>query len=46
MTDGERPAYRAWDAGVGDEDSPLDRSIATTRDVIWPLYRLDPWFDR
>ena len=35
-----------WDAGVGDEDDPLDRAVAATRRAVLPLHGLDPLHDR
>lgn len=42
MTDGGTPAHRAWDAGEGDPDDPLDRAVAATRRAAFPEHGLDP----
>jgi acetoin utilization protein AcuC len=42
LTDGAKPVYRAWDAGEGDPDSPLDRAVAATRRAVFPEHGLDP----
>jgi acetoin utilization protein AcuC len=41
LTDGVEPTYRAWDAGEGDPDDPLDRAIAATRRAVFPEHGLD-----
>lgn len=41
FTDGVEPSYRAWDAGEGDPDDPLDRAIAATRRAVFPEHGLD-----
>ncbi len=46
MTDGVAATYRAWDAGEGDPDDPLDRAIAATRRAVFPEHGLDPWDPR
>jgi acetoin utilization protein AcuC len=46
LTDGAEPAYRAWDAGEGDPDDPVDRAIAATRRAVFPEHGLDPWDPR
>jgi acetoin utilization protein AcuC len=40
------PAWQRWDAGEGDPDDPLDRSVAATRRAVLPLHGLDPFYDR
>lgn len=40
------PVWVPWDAGEGDPDDPLDRSIAATRRAVLPLHGLDPVVDR
>ncbi len=40
------PDYEPWDAGDGDEEDPLDRSVAATRRAVLPLLGLDPMIDR
>jgi acetoin utilization protein AcuC len=40
------PEHEPWDAGGGDDDDPLDRSIAATRREVLPLHGLDPMMDR
>ncbi len=42
LTDGGTAEYRAWDAGEGDPDDPLDRAIAATRRAVFPEHGLDP----
>jgi acetoin utilization protein AcuC len=42
LTDGVHPTYRAWDAGEGDPDDPVDRAIAATRRAVFPEHGLDP----
>jgi acetoin utilization protein AcuC len=42
LTDGADPRYRAWDAGEGDPDDPVDRAIAATRRAVFPEHGLDP----
>ncbi|MBA2560726.1 MAG: acetoin utilization protein AcuC [Propionibacteriales bacterium] len=42
LTDGVTPTYRAWDAGAGDPDDPLDRAVAATRRAVFPEHGLDP----
>lgn len=37
------PVWRDWAAGV-DPDDPADRAILATRQAIFPLHGLDPWF--
>lgn len=44
--DGARSTHRPWDAGEGDPDDPLDRSVAQTRRAVLPLHGLDPLTDR
>ncbi len=46
LTDGIPPAYRAWDAGEGDPDDPLDRAVAATRRAVFPEHGLDPYDPR
>jgi acetoin utilization protein AcuC len=41
LTDDAEPAHRAWDAGEGDPDDPVDRAIAATRRSIFPDHGLD-----
>jgi acetoin utilization protein AcuC len=41
MTDGHDTAYDDWTAGY-DPDSWLDRSIARTRQLVFPLHGIDP----
>lgn len=41
MTDGRAPTYRDYSEG-SDPDSWLDRSIAETRDALFPEHGLDP----
>lgn len=40
MTDGFDPSFTEWQPG--DEETPLDRSIAATRREVFPLLGLDP----
>jgi acetoin utilization protein AcuC len=42
LTDGTDPVYRAWDAGEGDSDDPVDRAIAAARRAVFPEHGLDP----
>ena len=42
LTDGAEPTYRAWDAGEGDPEDPVDRAIAATRRAVFPEHGLDP----
>jgi acetoin utilization protein AcuC len=42
LTDGADPTYRAWDAGEGDPDDPVDRAVAATRRAVFPEHGLDP----
>lgn len=42
LTDGATLEFRAWDAGEGDPDSPLDRAVAATRRAVFPEHGLDP----
>jgi len=42
LTDGRQPTYRAWDAGEGDPEDPVDRAIAATRRAVVPEHGLDP----
>ncbi len=42
LTDGATLEYRAWDAGEGDPEDPLDRAIAATRRAVFPEHGLDP----
>jgi acetoin utilization protein AcuC len=42
LTDGTDPVYRAWDAGEGDPDDPVDRAIAAARRAAFPEHGLDP----
>lgn len=44
--DGAPAAYHPWDAGEGDPDDPLDRSVAQTRSAVLPPHGLDPLVDR
>ena len=46
MTDGRRrrPCGGAWAEGY-DPDDPVDRAIMATREAVFPLHGLDPWFD-
>ncbi len=46
LTDGADAAYRAWDAGEGDPDDPVDRAIAATRRAVLPEHGLDPYDPR
>ncbi|HMA47406.1 MAG TPA: acetoin utilization protein AcuC [Frankiaceae bacterium] len=46
LGDGTNPTYLPWDAGDGDPDSQVDRSIARTRHEVLPLHGLDPLVDR
>ncbi len=46
LTDGADAAYRAWDAGEGDPDDPVDRAIAATRRAVFPEHGLDPYDPR
>ena len=46
LTDGIAPTYRAWDAGAGDRDDPIDRAIAATRRAVFPEHGLDPYDPR
>jgi acetoin utilization protein AcuC len=41
LTDGVEPTYRAWDAGEGDPEDPIDRAIAATRRAVFPEHGLD-----
>lgn len=38
--------WQPWDAGEGDPDLALDRSIFATRSAVLPLHGLDPLVDR
>jgi acetoin utilization protein AcuC len=40
------PVWQPWDAGDGDPDDLLDRSVAATRHAVLPLHGLDPFYDR
>jgi acetoin utilization protein AcuC len=40
------PTWQPWDAGEGDPDDLLDRSVAATRRAVLPLHGLDPFYDR
>jgi acetoin utilization protein AcuC len=42
LTDEAPAAYRAWDAGEGDCDDPLDRAVAAARRAVFPEHPLDP----
>jgi hypothetical protein len=42
LTDGAEPTYKAWDAGEGDPDDPVDRPTAATRRAVFPKHGLDP----
>jgi acetoin utilization protein AcuC len=42
LGDGADATYRAWDAGEGDPDDPVDRAIAATRRAVFPEHGLDP----
>jgi hypothetical protein len=42
LTDGAEPTYKAWDAGEGEPDDPVDRAIAATRRAVFPEHGLDP----
>ncbi|KPM57728.1 acetoin utilization protein AcuC [Frankia sp. R43] len=44
--DGASTRYHPWDAGAGDQDDPLDRAVAATRNMVLPLHGLDPLRDR
>ncbi|KDA43640.1 acetoin utilization protein AcuC [Frankia sp. B2] len=46
LGDGVSVRYRPWDAGEGDPDDPLDRTVAATRRQVLPLHGLDPTVDR
>lgn len=46
FSDGAEPLYHAWDAGEGDPEDPLDRSIAATRRAVFPEHGLDPYDPR
>jgi len=46
LGDGAPIRYRAWDAGSGDVENALDRSVAATRSAVLPLHGLDPMRDR
>jgi acetoin utilization protein AcuC len=39
----DRPSWRAWRTGV-DQDDSVDRAILATREAVYPLHGLDPWF--
>ncbi len=41
LTDDTDPTYRAWEAGEGDPDDPVDRAIAATRRAVFPDHGLD-----
>jgi acetoin utilization protein AcuC len=41
--DAAPPSWRAWGAGV-DPDDAVDRAILATRQAVFPLHGLDPWF--
>ncbi|HWC33526.1 MAG TPA: acetoin utilization protein AcuC [Mycobacteriales bacterium] len=40
------PCWRKWDAGEGDPDDAVDRSVAAARREVLPLHGLDPLSDR
>ena len=47
---GDLPARPAADLGAAvdmghDPDDPVDRAILATRQAVFPLHGLDPWFD-
>jgi acetoin utilization protein AcuC len=42
LGEGADATYRAWDAGAGDPDDPVDRAIAATRSAVFPEHGLDP----
>ncbi len=44
MGDGRDPWWRSWDVGYDPEDA-VDRAIMATRQAVFPLHGLDPWFD-
>jgi len=46
LTDGADVTYRAWDAGEGNAEDPLDRAIAATRRAVFPEHGLDPFDPR
>jgi acetoin utilization protein AcuC len=37
------PTWRSWDVGVDPGDA-VDRAILATRQAVFPLHGLDPWF--
>jgi acetoin utilization protein AcuC len=37
------PQWRSWALGV-DPDDPVDRAVLATRQAVFPLHGLDPWF--
>lgn len=44
VADDDHVWYRSWATGVDPED-PLDRAVQVTRETVFPLHGLDPWFD-
>ncbi len=46
LGDGASARFAAWDAGTGDVEDALDRSVAATRNAVLPLHGLDPMRDR
>ena len=36
--------WRSWESGV-DPDDAIDQSVLATRTAVFPLHRLDVWFD-
>lgn len=46
LGDGAPAGFTAWDAGAGDVEDALDRSVAATRAAVLPLHGLDPMRDR
>ena len=37
------PSWRSWALGV-DPGDPVDRAVLATRQAVFPLHGLDPWF--
>lgn len=44
MTDGQDPWWQSWEIGYDPQDA-VDRAIMATRQKVFPLHGLDPWFD-
>jgi acetoin utilization protein AcuC len=44
MTDGGDVDYKPWATGC-DPGDPIDRAVLATRQAVFPLHGLDPWFD-